>query len=192
MSTVESRVRLWKDSADYLDLDYALLRVHYGQSGERIMDRRGLLHRIAPEGFRYPCALTLSLLPEELSRLNAPGAVQRSALDWLEDCFRAQRELVLYCEGLSTASRVDSWGAGSIDAGPMTPAPTALARRQAYRCYLDELPPELPGSLAGLSGIGIGAATGSSLLDLGLTVTEDGSFGSFGLLTSYSAFSPPR
>ena len=191
MSTIESRIRIWKDSADYLDLDYALLRVHYGQSGERIADRRGLLHRVAHAGFRYPCALTLALLPEELTRLNAPGAAQRSALDWLEDCFRAQRELVLFCDGQSRVSRSDAWGAAAVDAGPSTPAVAQLRRQQAYRCFIDELPPELPGSLAGLSSIAPGASAGG-LLELGLTVTEDGAFGNFSLLASYSAFSPPR
>ncbi len=191
MTTVESRIRIWKDSADYLDLDYALLRVHYGQSGERIMDRRGLLHRVAPAGFRYPAALSLALLPEELTRLNAPGASQRCALDWLEDCFRAQRELVLFCDGQSRVSRSDSWGSNGTEAGPSTPATTVLRRQQAFRCYIDELPPELPGSLAGLSSSGPGAGSGG-LLELGLSVSEDGFFGNFALLASYSAFSPAR
>ncbi|MCC7477041.1 hypothetical protein IT575_01165 [bacterium] len=190
MTTIESRIRIWQDSADWLDLDYALLGVSYAPSGERILDRRGLLHRIAPPGCRYPVSLRLALLPEELGRLSSPGGNPRSALEWLEESFRFQRELLLYSEQLSSASRYESWGSKAIEAGPATPAGAAIQRRLAFRCYIDELPPELAGGPGYLTPLAPASASG--LLELGLSVHEDGSFSSFNLLSGYSPFSPPR
>lgn len=184
----ESRIRIWKDSADYIDLDYALLRVHYAESGERIYDRRGLLHRIAPAGFRYPASLTLSLLPEELTRMNAASAgTPRSVQAWLEYYFRAQAELVLFSAGETVAAAAGSFGSSAVE--PLSEgAAVSIKRNLGFRVYIDALPPELAGSIAAASIEG----PGSGLLDIGLSVIEDGAFGDVTLLASYSAFSPGR
>jgi hypothetical protein len=187
--SADFRIRLWLTNNDHLTLDYATLRAHYAESGERILDRRGLLHRIAPPGHRYPVALSLALLPEELTRLSASTApVQRSALEWLDLHFRAQSELLLYCSGAGYTSRQESWG---LDAAENSlPAP-ALSRNLAYRVFIDSLPPEVGGSLGQIltaaSGLG-----NDGLLELGLHVSEDGLFTDFDSLSSYSAFDPPR
>lgn len=164
-----SQIRIWKDATDYITLDFATAQVGYSQQGERIRDRLGLLHRIIPNAVRYPTALVLTLIPEELCTLNNSGATTRRAvLDWLEYFFRYQVELVLY----SSAETLDDEGG-------------ALTRNLAYKCYIERLPESHFASLATLD-------SPSQLLEVELLVTEDGTFSDFDSLASYSAYSPAR
>jgi hypothetical protein len=119
-------VRLFRTADDYLTLNYAQAAPRYGPQGERLRDRLGLVHRIAPSAPRCPVALSLTLIPEELVQLNNEAAPERqSALEWLEQAFREQEPLTLFVLTETLAAE----GA-------------ALSRLLAYQGYLDELPPE--------------------------------------------------
>ena len=118
---------------------------------------------------RYPTALVLTLIPEELSKLNNSGATtRRSVVDWLEYFFRYQVELTLY----SSAETLDDEGG-------------ALTRNLAYKCYIERLPESHFASLTTLD-------SPSQLLEVELLVTEDGTSSDFDSLASYRAYSPPR
>ncbi len=165
----ESKIRLWQSASDYITLRYAQVRVHYEQSGERVRDRLGQLHAVIYSTTRYPSALTIGVLAEELTGMNAAGApTPRSVLDWLELMFRAQAELLVYAYGATL-------GAGG----------TALQRLLAYRGFIDSLPEEYFGTLPVIGG-------GPEYVELRLMVTEDGRFSDFDSLGSYSAYSPAR
>lgn len=164
-----AQIRIWQSTTDYITLDYAAAQVGYSPQGERIRDRLGLLHRIIPNAVRYPTALVLTLIPEELSKLNNSGATtRRSVVDWLEYFFRYQVELLLY----SSAETLDDEG-------------NALTRNLAYKCFIERLPESHFASLATLDNP-------QELLELELLVTEDGTFSDFDTFASYSAYSPAR
>lgn len=163
----DSRIRVWAAGPEHITLSYAQLRVHYSEQGERIRDRLGLLHRISANCMRYPTGLTLNLLAEELTKMNTLGPA-RSVLEWLEYQFRAQSELVIFALGATLA---DNGG--------------ELARKLAYKAYIDELPPYCFGTLPAVGG-------GPEYLELGLTVHEDGIFTDFSDLGTYSPCLPAR
>ena len=164
-----SQIRIWQSATDYITLDFATAQVRYSQQGERIRDRVGLVHRIAPSTVRYPTGLVLALVPEELSKLNnAAAATRRTVLEWLEVFFRTQAELVLY----SSAETLDDEG-------------NALTRNLAYKCFIENLPDSHFASLATLD-------SPTELLELELLVTEDGTFSNFDSLAGYSVYSPAR
>lgn len=166
---LESCIRLWATTDDYITLDYAGAQVYYEPSGERIADRNGLVHRIAPGAERYPVWLTLSLLPEELLARNSESAtVQRSVLEWLEMCLRGSSLITAFVAGETL----------------LPDGATTLTRNTAYRGYIEEI----SGGLASLPG---GAAHGEPVL-LRLLITEDGSFSDFDALASYSPHEPAR
>jgi hypothetical protein len=166
---VQSSVRIWQNVGDYITLTYATARVHYEQSGERVRDRRGLVHAVRPSGERYPCALTLGILAEELAGLNCPGAQERlSVLDWLERMFRYQADLLVFLRGETLAQD------GSV-----------LTRNLGYFGFIDSLPEEYFGTLAGASGW-------PEYVELRFHVKDDGRFSNFEDITSYSSYSPTR
>ena len=165
----DSQIRIWKTSDDYITLDYAQSRVHYAEQGERIRDRLGLVHRIAPGVARYPIALTLSILAEELTRMNASGAsTPRSVLEWLEYYFRGQAMLVVYLKGETLA----------MDGSDLT-------RDLAYKAYIEDLPQEFFGTLPIVG-------SGPEMVELPMLVTDDGTFSNFDSLESYVEFTPLR
>lgn len=164
-----AQIRIWQTSIDYITLDYAVAQVRYSQQGERIRDRLGLVHRIAPGTLRYPTGLVLALIPEELSNRNSATApTRRTVVDWLELYYRTQAELLLY----SSAETLDDGG-------------NALTRNLAYKCYIERLPESHFASLATLDNP-------QELLEIELLVTEDGTFSDFDTLASYSPYSPAR
>jgi len=155
----ESQVRIWRLTNDYITLDYASVRVHYSPQGERITDRLGLVHRIAPTLVRYPTGLTLSLLAEELTGQST--APQPSAVvDWLEAQFREQQLLIVYVRGESLA-------VGGAE----------ITRNLAYACYVEELPADYFGTLPVVG-------QGPEAVELSLLVVADGTFTDFGLFSS--------
>ena len=165
----ESQVRLWAASNDFITLEYAWARVRLNNPGERVTDRLGLLHRIAPGVESYPVGLAVGLAAGELTGVNNSGApVPRSVLHWLEYYCRKQAQLVVYLRGETLAND------GS-----------ALTRLLAYVGYIEELPEDYFGTLP---AIGDGAES----VELSLLVTEDGAFSTFDSLGSYSAYSPAR
>ena len=163
----ESRIRLFAPGPEQITLKYAQARVKYGEQGERIYDRQGLLHRISSGCARYPTELAISLLPEELTALSSGGTV-RTVLAWLEYHFRAQSELVVYIKGDTLAD----------DGG-------AVARYLAYKARLDELPAEYFGTLPVIGD-------GPEYIEVRLTVHEDGEFSDFDDLGSYTPYLPAR
>jgi hypothetical protein len=165
----ESLIRLWAASDDFITLSYAWARVHFSNPGERITDRLGLMHRISPGTEGYPVALTIGLEAAELLEMNnAAASVRRTVLEWLEYYCRKQAELVVYLRGETL----------SVDGSP-------LSRLLAYTAYIEELPEDYFGTLPVIGG-------GPESVDLSLLITEDGTFGSFDTLASYSAYSPAR
>jgi hypothetical protein len=165
--SVESRIRIWLSSIDYITLDYAQARLSYSQSGERIRDRNGLLHRVAPPGARYPVRLTLRLLAEELLTQCSAGSAYTCVLDWLTTCFRVQAQLVLYMQDASLGS------GGS-----------QISRQIACAGYIDTMCEDFSASLS---------SNGSSeYVELEFHVYADGTFSSFDTLSSYQAYTPAR
>jgi len=164
--SAESKVRLWAAGPEHITLNYAQVRVHYSEQGERIRDRLGLLHRISPNCMRYPTGLTLSVLAEELTQASTFGQV-RSVLEWLEYHFRAQSELVVFVKGETLAVGGE------------------LNRYLAYKARLDELPANYFGSLPVIGG-------GPEYLEFLMTVHEDGKFTDFSDLGTYVATVPAR
>lgn len=156
MPQVASRIRLYRSATDYITFDYAGAAPRYSPQGERITDRLGLVHRIAPDCPRHPTGLALTLIPEELTRTNCPAADPRlCAIDWLERAFRQQERLSVFCAGETVAE------------GGM-----AVARRLAWLGYIDELPGDGFGALPP-----VGPDPEQALL--GLTIVADGSFSDF-------------
>jgi hypothetical protein len=165
----ESSVRIWQSVSDHITLDYATVRVHYEPAGERVRDRRGLLHAILPAGARYPSALTIGVLAEELTGLNCAGASSPyCVLEWLERMFRNQASLLVFVRGETLATD------GS-----------AITRNLAYLGFLDSLPEEYSGTLPIIGG-------GPEYVELRFHVTQDGRFTNFNSLGSYAAYSPAR
>jgi hypothetical protein len=153
---VISQVRLWRNGRDYITFDYASAQPRYLPQGERICDRLGFMHRIAPDCARFPTGLSLELIPEELTRLNNVGASPvQAAIAWLEQAFRQQELLCVFVLG-QTVSEGD----------------TAISRKLAFQGYIDELPS------AGFGTLPI-AGTGSDTLELSLLVIADGVFTDF-------------
>jgi hypothetical protein len=169
------RIRIYESADSYVDLAYPLLAALYAENGERIRDRRGNLHRIAAPGGRHPSALTLSVLPQELA-VPAVTAVDggESVLEWLERVLRAQAELLLFCDG---GMDMPHPGGVAATAGAGTGS-LPLARRLAYKCVLDVPPAD---GFALLPGLG-----GSGYVELGLSVSEDGSFADFEDVETYT------
>jgi len=165
----DSQIRLWRASNDYITLNYAQARVRYTEQGERIRDRLGLTHRIAPSTERYPTGLTLNLIAEELLSTNNGGAPEpRTVLEWLEHWFQGNAELVVYVKGDALAV-----GGG------------ALARYLAYKTYIEELPAEYFGTLPVIG-------TGAEWIEVPMLVSEDGTFSDFDSLGSYTPREPAR
>ncbi|HES58364.1 MAG TPA: hypothetical protein ENO21_02930 [Firmicutes bacterium] len=165
----DSQVRLWAASDDFITLSYAWARVRLSNPGERITDRMGLVHRVSPGTEGYPVALTIGLDAGELLEMNNAGAtVHRSVLEWLEFYCRKQAALVAYLRGETLA----------VDGSP-------LSRLLAYTVYIEELPEDYFGTLPAIGG-------GPESIELRLLITEDGTFGNFDTLGSYSAYSPAR
>jgi hypothetical protein len=161
-----SRIRLWRSGTDYLTFDYAAARPRFATQGERIVDRLGRVHRIAPPAPRVPTGLAVTLLPEELTRLNcAQASVRQHAVAWLEQAFCQQEGLDIFV-----------WGQSISDAN------SAIARQLCYRGYLETLPLSGFGSLPGSGG-------GDEPAELELTIIADGTFSDFEVLASaqYSA-----
>jgi hypothetical protein len=155
----ESQIRIWRLSNDSVTLDYASVRVHYSPQGERITDRLGLTHRIAPATLRFPTGLTLSVLAEELTGIStAPQPM--SVVDWLETRFRQQELLIAYVRGESLCE-----------------GGAALTRNLAYACYIEELPSDYFGTLPTVG-------QGPEAVDLSLLVVGDGTFTDFSLFSS--------
>lgn len=151
-----SQIRIWQSSTDHITFDYAQLRVHYSEQGERIRDRLGLIHRISPSVNRYPTGLTLSILAEELTRINAAGAgTRRNALDWLEVMYTNHAQLTLYAKG----DTLDDEG-------------QALSRWLYYTGWIDGLPPEYFGTLPKVGD-------GPEYAEFAFTVVDDGTFSNF-------------
>ena len=164
-----SSIRIWQSASDYITLKYATARVHYGQPGERVRDRRGLTHAVLPSGSRYPSALTIGVLAEELTGMNAPGAgTARPVLTWLEAKFRAQADLAVYVRGETLAV-----------------GGTALTRNLAFLGFIDELPEDYFGTLPVIGG-------GPEYVELRFHVKEDGTFTNFDSLAGYTPYSPAR
>jgi hypothetical protein len=154
--SAQSQLRLWRDAGDYLTFDYACAQPRYSPQGERIRDRLGRMHRIAPDAARFPTGLSLQLIPEELTRLNNAGADPRQhAIAWLEQAFRQQERLSVFVLG-QTVSESNS----------------AISRMLAFQGYIDELP---PGGFGTLPSVG----QSEEQLELGLLVTADGAFTDF-------------
>ncbi len=157
----QSSIRLWRNASDYLTFDYASAAPHYSAQGERLVDRLGRVHRIAPATPRQPTSVTLSLIPEELTRLNNAGASPRQhAIAWLEQAFCEQECLELFILGQSISE-----------------SNSAIARRLCFKGYLDELPG---------AGFGTLPAVHSSeeQLEAVMTVIADGAFSDFEALAS--------
>lgn len=159
------KVRIWQASNSRADFAYPLLRAHYAVNGERIRDREGHVHRIAAPGPRWPSALTLTVLPQELA-LAAVSPVEggESVLVWLERMLRYQAQLLLFCDGASVMPGPDSAG-------------LPLTRRLAYRCVLDTAPADGFALLPGLE---------DERVELGLSVSEAGSFSNYDSVGSYA------
>jgi hypothetical protein len=156
-----SQLRLWRDANDYLTFDYACAQPRYSPQGERLRDRLGLLHRIAPDAARCPTGLSLLLIPEELTRLSNAGADPRQhAIAWLEQAFCRQEPLSVFVLG-QTVSESNS----------------AISRLLAFQGYIDELPG---------AGFGTLPSVGQSeeQLELSLLITADGTFTDFDDLDS--------
>lgn len=163
MPDVCSRVRLFTGADDHLTFDFATAQPGYSAQGERVTDRLGLVHRIAPAVVRHPTALSLALVPEELTRLACATAVPRlCAVDWLERAFTQQQRLAVFVLGATLAAD------GS-----------AIARRLAYQGYLEELP-----------GAGFGTLPGwletAESAELRLLITAAGGFTDFDDMASAS------
>jgi hypothetical protein len=157
----QSSVRLWRSASDYLTLEYAAVMPRYSAQGERLVDRLGRVHRIAPGTPRQPTSLTLALIPEELTRLNNAGASPRQhAIAWLEQAFCQQERLELFVLGQSISH-----------------GNSAIARLLCYQGYIDELP-----------GMGFGTLpsvmSADEQLELVLTIMADGAFSDFERLNS--------
>jgi len=166
--TVDSRIRIHTIGPDSITLDFAQLRVHYVEQGERIRDRLGLVHRIIPNMPRYPIQLTIRLVPEELTRMNDYPVRAKTVLEFFDKYFRQQSEVVIFSLGVTLAE------GGST-----------LTRNLAYKGYIDELPLEYFGTLPVVGG-------GPEQVEVGFSVHEDGTFSDFGDLGSYSAYTPAR
>ena len=162
----QSQLRLWRNAGDYLTFDYASAQPRYAPQGERIRDRLGLMHRIAPGCARFPTGLCLELIPEELTRLNNAGAnpVQH-AIAWLEQAFRQQELLCVFVFG-QTVSEANS----------------AISRKLAFLGYIDELP---LGGFGTLPGVGVSDESA----EISILITADGVFTSFDDLES-AEYSP--
>ncbi len=157
----QSSIRLWRSASDHLTFDYAAAAPHYSAQGERILDRLGRLHRIAPATPRQPTSVTLSLIPEELTRLNNTGAIPRQhAIAWLEQAFRQQECLDLFVLGQSISE-----------------SNSAIARRLCFKGYLDELPGAGFGTLPNVQ-------CSEEQLELVMTVIGDGTYDDFDVLES--------
>jgi hypothetical protein len=169
-------MRIWQSSASRVDFAYPLLRAHYAVNGERIRDRDGHVHRIAAPGPRYPCALTLSVLPQELA-LPAVSPIEggESVLVWLERMLRYQAQLILFCDGASVmpdaATLPTPASAGGSPGLPYT-------RRLAWRGVLDIPPADGFALLPGLE---------DERVELGFSVHETGSFTNYSSVGSYAA-----
>lgn len=182
---LSSSIRLWATPDDYLTLEYASAQAYYEPFGERIADRSGLVHRLAPGSARYPVWLTLSLLPEELCGRNSASApVARSVIEWLELCLRGSALITVFVRGETL----------------LPDGATPLVRNIAYRGYIEEMSSglaSLPGSAGGGSGgagsaaFATGASAGEPLL-LRLLITEDGTFSDYDALASYAPYEPGR
>lgn len=164
----DSQIRLWCAGPDSITLSYAQLLVHYSPQGELLTDRLGLVHHIRPGCARYPTALTLRVLAEELTRMNDGASPPRSVLEWLEYHFRAQSELVVFAEG-------DTLAEGGA----------ALSRHLAFKARIIELPAEYFGTLPVIGG-------GPEYVEAQLTVHEDGTFSDFDSLGSWEPYTPAR
>lgn len=157
----QSCIRLWRNAGDYLTFDYAAADPRFSPQGERITDRLGRVHRIAPGTPRQPTSLVLTLLPEELTRLNNAGANPRQhAIAWLEQAFCQQERLDVFVLGQSVSD-----------------GNSAIAKRLCFQGYLDELP-----------GAGFGTLPSvmhnDEQLECLLLVHADGTFTDFDSLAS--------
>jgi hypothetical protein len=160
------RIRIWQSGASRVDFACPLLRAHYVPCGERISDRSGAVHRIAPPGLRSPHALTLGVLPQELAQSAvSPLEGGESVLAWLERILRNQAQLVLFCDGAGVMPGPDSAG-------------LPLVRRLGWRCVLDTPPADGFALLPGLD---------EERMELGFSVSETGSFTNFDNVGSYVA-----
>lgn len=157
----QSQLRLWRNASDYLTFDYACAQPRYSPQGERIRDRLGFMHRIAPVCARFPTSLSVELIPEELTRLNQPGAMPaQHAIAWLEQAYRQQELLCIFVLGQTVSE-----------------ASSAISRKLAFQGYIDELPPAGFGTLPG-----IGAS--EEYVELGMLLTADGVYTDFDDLES--------
>lgn len=151
-----SKLRLWRNTTDYLTFDYACAQTRYSPQGERIRDRLGFIHRIVPDCDRFPTGLSLVLLPEELTLLNNAGANPRQhAIAWLEQAFRCQEPLCVFILGLTVSV-----------------SNTAISRKLAFQGYIDELAPEGFGTLPNIG-------TGADQIELSVQIIADGEFTDF-------------
>jgi len=165
---IASSVKIWATASDWVEFQYGQARVEYPQIGERILDRRGLVHWVRPSIARYPSKLVVTICPEELLEMNSSPSAPRSVLAWLEYQFRCQAELMVFVAG------------GSLAAGG-----EPVERRHAYLCRIVTLPPELSGTLPR-------AGDYPETIELELAVHEDGAFGDINDFSSYQAYVPAR
>ena len=156
-----SLVRLWRGPSDYVALEYAKAEIGYAACGERILDRRGVVHRLTPSVPRYPVRLGISF-PEEALLDCSTSAPVLSVLEWLEARHAAQEELAVFVLGETLRT----------DGQP-------CLRQLAYLCFIEELPEECFGTLPP-------AGAGPGELRLECLVIAHGTFADFDILASTS------
>lgn len=157
----QSLVRLWRGPSDYVTFSFAKAEVGYAPCGERIRDRRGVVHRLTPSVSRFPVRLGISF-PEEVLLDCSTSTPALSVLEWLEARYAAQEELAVFVLGETLRT----------DGQP-------CLRQLAYLCFLEELPEECFGTLPP-------AGAGTSELRLECLVIAHGTFADFNVLASTS------
>ena len=167
MST--ARIRLWLSQSDHITLSGSGLTRQYSRPWRLIEDLHGLAHRLETGERSWPVQLELELWPWQLSLASAATAPTRLCVaDWLEQALALRLELVVFSD----------WSGLAGDG-------VAILRQLAWRCVITELPPALSADL------GFTADSGLPLI-CRLHVSEDGSFGNFDSVGSYSPASPAR